>query len=136
MHPLLCNIVPWVIHIALLVISRTRIIFDTSMSLTTEASIMLALLKVSLRHVSPQYIILWGSWIITRFSYHNSSMFSMLSNFDSHHLSSPDRFFFPSRLYHIHTKFVRCFHYFSQNSFKSVTHRFQVPHFYFQICSI
>jgi hypothetical protein len=73
-HPLLCYIVPRVIHLSLLGFSCTRRIYETSPSLTTEGSLMLALPKVSLRHVSPQYIILWGSWLITWFSCHNSSL--------------------------------------------------------------
>ena len=73
-HPLLFYTIPRVIHISLLGISHTRIIYENYLSLIAKASLTLALLKYSLWHVSPQYIILWGSWLITGFSCHKNSM--------------------------------------------------------------
>ena len=75
-HPLLCYTIPQVIHLSLLGISCTRIVYDNSLSLIVEASLTLALLKESLRHVSPQYIILWGRWLMEGFSCHNNSLLS------------------------------------------------------------
>jgi hypothetical protein len=93
MHPLLCYIVPRVIHLALPGISRTRRISKTSSSLIVEVSLRLSLAEASLRPMLPQHNILWGSWLITRFSCHYTSPLSMLSIFDIHHLSSLDRSF-------------------------------------------
>jgi hypothetical protein len=44
-HPLLCYTVPWVIHLSLPRIYCTRIILETSLSLTVEASLRLSLLR-------------------------------------------------------------------------------------------
>jgi len=73
-HPLLCYTIPQVIHLSFLGIFFIRIVYDNSSSLIVEVSLTLPLLKESLRHVSPQYIILWGWWLMIGFSCHKNSL--------------------------------------------------------------
>jgi len=131
-HPLLCYIFPRAIHLSLLGISRTRRIYETSLSLIVEESLTLALPKASLRHVSPRYIIIWGSWLITWLSCHNSSLFPGFPTLTV--ALCPFRIDLLSHMYHMYTITMRYYHHFIK-IFKSVTHRFLISYFHFHTCS-
>jgi hypothetical protein len=141
-HPLLCYIIPRVIHLSLPRISFTRRVSETSFEsysrgIPLNFSIEASLLPLSRHPSSSCYlnmIFFYGDHGISQGSHVKTISFFHAFQACNHHLSLQENLL--SHLYHMHTITMMIQHQFQSNFLSNmlITY-FLITHFHFQICS-